>query len=833
MSLSYLPPVIWAKPQPVVTSPVINEVARPAEDRQATVVAEHAPIRTIYGEDRIGAQIANIAERQGKWLIQAIWCEGEIESIADIRFGDAEMPVGVVATHYNGTAGQTVDATLAAAIAGYADALPGIAYSVFLIPADAVDGFPQITATIKGCKVYDPRTTLTAWSDNPALILRDFLVRAADATVHESSVIDAADACDELVSGSKRRTLGLTLDGIQEVGQWIDVLRTYAGVWLTLDNATIKFVTDRPRAVDTSIAHDAGQIQSIRLKKRGMRQVPTVVRIRYTDTSAIPWRDEFEEADTGASPRRESEVALPGIHSASQAKREAIERLNKLNLGDLTAEVEVFDEGMEIEPGDVVSLSHPYGPADKPMRVLAVSGEYGRYTLSLAEYDAAMYSDAVASEPTSPDTDLPNPLDLPALTGLTATEELVQLDNGTWSSRIRMSWDAPTYPFFYRYNVVVERNSSIIDTRVQRETSYATPPVQEGVEYVCKVAALSSVGAIGTYAQANITPLGKYLPPQPIPANSLQAFEAGGTVFLEWGQAVDIDVWRYRVKRGTTAQTYAQATQIDLVDALRYMDRTAPVGTWRYWVDVVDSVQLESGTPRYKDVVVTSDANAFLVDSYDQTAPTLTNIKEWSIRADTNRYFVTEDGVGLSTKMTGALSAYTGALANQHASITSTWLGEAEDFGMLLGGQWTGTATVAAIGGSITSSMGFSPDASAWTYKSGLSQKENARFVRLKHETTGSSTQMVTIPTQNIRLDAIPREEVGAGTSSASGAVTVTLANSYVSVKKLTITPEGSTARMAVYDSIVVGTPTTFQVHIFNDAGARIASPFRYEFQGV
>ena len=36
-------------------------------------------------------------------------------------------------------------------------------------------GFPRVSAIIKGKKVYDPRTGNTAWSDNPALCVRDYI----------------------------------------------------------------------------------------------------------------------------------------------------------------------------------------------------------------------------------------------------------------------------------------------------------------------------------------------------------------------------------------------------------------------------------------------------------------------------------------------------------------------------------------------------------------------------------------------------------------------------------------------------------------------------------
>jgi len=65
-------------------------------------------------------------------------------------------------------------------------------------------GLPEITARIRGKKVYDPRTGLTKFSRNPALCLTDFLrsevgYQAAQEQVDEAALIAAANACDEIV----------------------------------------------------------------------------------------------------------------------------------------------------------------------------------------------------------------------------------------------------------------------------------------------------------------------------------------------------------------------------------------------------------------------------------------------------------------------------------------------------------------------------------------------------------------------------------------------------------------------------------------------------------
>jgi hypothetical protein len=68
------------------------------------------------------------------------------------------------------------------------------------------NGLPSVTAIIRGKKVYDPRTGTTAWSDNPALIVRDYLTNTKYGLGESTSNIDdtrlttAANICDETVT---------------------------------------------------------------------------------------------------------------------------------------------------------------------------------------------------------------------------------------------------------------------------------------------------------------------------------------------------------------------------------------------------------------------------------------------------------------------------------------------------------------------------------------------------------------------------------------------------------------------------------------------------------
>jgi hypothetical protein len=68
-------------------------------------------------------------------------------------------------------------------------------------------GIPNLKAEVRGRKVYDPRSTLTAWSDNAALCIRDYLTSSyglscSNAEIDDIAFIAAANTSDEYVLAS-------------------------------------------------------------------------------------------------------------------------------------------------------------------------------------------------------------------------------------------------------------------------------------------------------------------------------------------------------------------------------------------------------------------------------------------------------------------------------------------------------------------------------------------------------------------------------------------------------------------------------------------------------
>lgn len=455
--------LVWAQ-LTIPSAPVINSVAEP---RRISSAGERQAIPLVYGEYRLGGLILNILKHGSdptKVVVQILWCH-KCDDILDVRLNDQALSAGTSATHYTG-AQTTVDPTLLAAFAAqsitYTDTLTGYAYSVFSLPVVEFSGQLSFSARIKGRRLYDPRKDSTAggtgshrlndpatweWSDNPSLALADFLSNTtygAGELVKWSSVITAANANDASIGSpaEKHRILGVAFTQQGSVYAIGEALRAYAGCWIVPDQAGIALLVDADAAAVASYAHSSGQIAALdRLDKRDLSTAPTVVEVVYTDTSKIPWRDAVAVAKvTGAGttlPWRLSSVKLPGIHRYSQAYREAVERLNKLRLNDLSCTLEVFDIGIRHQIGDIVSVTHPIGPSAKPFRVVDIdSPKQGSWRLSLIEHDPAAYSTTVQTAPTYSDTSLVAPAGPPSdVTGLSAT---VAQGLITWT------WNSPT-----------------------------------------------------------------------------------------------------------------------------------------------------------------------------------------------------------------------------------------------------------------------------------------------------------------------------------------------------------------------------------------------------
>lgn len=194
------------------------------------------PTAQIYGKTKVGGAIFYQETTNGDDDLHRMiaFCDHEIQSFEEIYVDEFKVTTdgsGVVTTAVD-QAGETIDRFNTAAGASTVCQLreklgadnqtfseiensptwneshtaSGIAYlhCTFHFDQDAYPmGAPTIRAVIKGKKVFDPRTSATAWSDNPALCLRDYLISTGIASsdeIDDTLFSAAANVCDENVT---------------------------------------------------------------------------------------------------------------------------------------------------------------------------------------------------------------------------------------------------------------------------------------------------------------------------------------------------------------------------------------------------------------------------------------------------------------------------------------------------------------------------------------------------------------------------------------------------------------------------------------------------------
>lgn len=822
----------------------------PITEVQKNLAADNRVIPIIYGHAQIGGSVfaLDYNESTGVFTVGYLICQGEIESFVSVYMDDAAPPAGVSINYYTGTSWQTADPLLSAAIQDYADDLTDLAYIVIQYGAGIFSSWPRVVVEIEGKKVYDPRTTLTAFTKNPALHLGDLLSSSeygAGFTVDATALEAAADACDDTtgIAEARRESFSI-IDTPRPPLEWAEVLRAYAGCFLVYRGQTAYLVPDRPAAVAATFTAADIIDGSLSITKKDGSDLPTVIQAYYTDTSGNEWRERLsdEAALTGAGStiqRRVSKIRLTGVTRHSQAYREAVERLNSLTLSDLEVSFNVFDEGLELELGDVIAVTHPYGLTSKSLRITQQPAQIteGRWRIVAQEYDAAAYSDSVIEKPSTPDTTLPVNAPPAAPTGLTLSETTYQLQNGKYASRINVSWDASPSPYVTGYSVKVFDGASVVWATTVDSVSVSTSPLKELTPYTVEVRAITTLFT-GEAITDSISIIGKTAIPD-APA-SLSGFEAGGEVRLSWPKSSDVDAERYEVRYGAVGGTWDAANSLDIVDGLRIVTKDVPEGTWTFYVKTIDSIQQYSTGFASTDLTVTLDNDAFTAGRIDpltdHTVATNMRVVQES-RTSTDEVAYSQGTDTWSSMFSGAaMSTFTNALASYQTAPVVTWQSQILDLVSDKSGNWSAVLPDYDLyNGTLTPEVfGVQPDGGAYDWSAQLSRQATARYARSR--LTGTMNIKVSLPSGSMRADIVATEETGTATTGVGGVVTVTLSKEYAAARSIVVTPEGTTARSATYDNIVLdsGGFTEFDVYIFDSAGAPVVgADFRWNWKGV
>lgn len=325
----------------------------------------------------------------------------------------------------------------------------GVAYLAvaFNYSRDAFpNGVPVVSATVKGKKIYDPRTDTTAWSDNPALILRDYLITSGVANdtdeLDDTLFIAAANVCDETVtladgSTQKRYICNASFTSEEQPQNIIkSISDTMAGmVWYQNGKWGCKAAayTAPVMTFDEDDLRSGLNIVTRNTRRAGYNQVIGLFKGDETNwqPANFPAIESSVFLEVDNNQESTLELDLPFVSNSAQAQRIAKISLYR-NREQLKVSGSFGMRALQVGVGDIVNITNSrLGFSAKQFEVVEWTfGLSGDMTLEVAmvlqEISAAVFEwDAEERSFESNNTTLASPFFVPALGISTRTETAV------------------------------------------------------------------------------------------------------------------------------------------------------------------------------------------------------------------------------------------------------------------------------------------------------------------------------------------------------------------------------------------------------------------------
>ena len=299
----------------------------------------------------------------------------EVEEISDVYFNDTRIAAADIDSagsvtagsfagyalirKHLGTAGDPAEVQLVAQSAGKwtaAHRLAGIAYLYIRLDYSQdifPGGIPNVKALVKGKKLYDPRSGRTVWSNNQALVVRDYLVTPALAgglgvtasELDDTQISAAANICDEAVTLADATTqVRYTADGTVDTARrpldiMADLLSAGAGV-LTYPQGVFKIWPGAyvPPAAPPLTASDLrGPVQLT--TRMGRRDLFNAVKGTYSNPANFWQPSDFPQVSNATYATQDGgdvitrDIDLPFTTDAIRAQRIAKINLEKSRQG--------------------------------------------------------------------------------------------------------------------------------------------------------------------------------------------------------------------------------------------------------------------------------------------------------------------------------------------------------------------------------------------------------------------------------------------------------------------------------------------------------------------
>jgi predicted nucleic acid-binding Zn-ribbon protein len=591
------------------------------------------PIPVIYGQRKVGGTrvfVSTGGSKKNEYLYIALaLCEGEVEEIGEVYINDvlstdAKYSGLVTIVKYLGTDAQTYSTLLAEAddTWGSNHRLRGIAYLAmrFEYDPDVFSSIPEVQAVVKGRKVYDPETTTTAWSDNPALCLRDYLTNArygkglSSALIDDTSFIAAKAFCNTTVTSSagaggsqKIFECNAVIDTGKNLFDNVRILLRGMRGLMPYSNGIYSLIIDKSESSSFDLTPD-NITSDLTVASAGKAKKFNKVTVKFTNPEANWQSDTVFWPPAGSSEETtflsednnqelSTEITLPTITNYYSARDIARVACLTSRASDLSVKVTATSEALVIAAGDVVRLEQPsmgwvddgVTDARQLFRVVGIQlVNTGEVKLTLQKYDSTIYTwDEGADEPTNQPTKLPDPSIAAPPTNLSVTGSANIAEDGTTIPYLSITWTEADDAFVSSYEITVTPSSGNATSLIVSTTAYDFFVLDSALTYSVSVRSINSLGIRSTAATVSgVSPVIDTTAPS-APSNPSVTGEFK-QIKIEWDNPTEADFSYVEIKRSGTA-TEGDAVTIAVTRSDQFIDGPFSGATTRYyWLRAVD-----------------------------------------------------------------------------------------------------------------------------------------------------------------------------------------------------------------------------------------------------
>lgn len=539
--------------------------------------------------------------------------------------------------------------------------LRGLAYLAirFKWNSDAFGSLPTVNAVVKGKKVYNPNLdstktggsgthredTSSTWeySDNPVYQLLDYLRNTRFGMGIANSYFDsnfaewqtAGDVCDADItpySGASAIDLmdsNIVVDTSRKaIDNVKEFLKGCRGI-LNYTAGAYKVLVETTGSAAITLTEDniIGGIQ-ISSKNKNSRYNRVIVSFINPDKNYQSDEVQFPPVDeTGLASAdqhatmlsADGGILLEGRFDFSMLTnpyqaQEMAEIILRRSRSSLDVSITADGTATDLQIGDIVNITHATpGFSAKPFRVQAMSiNANSTVQLTLSEHQDSYYTFGTQQEvATIPDTTLPNPFSILPPASVTLDDDLVEYNDGTVITRLKITVGASTDNFVDNYEVQVKQtldkdDNAVVDDFREIATGkileYQLLNAIDGATYQVRVRAVNSLGVKSTYVSGTRKIIGATEPPENITAFGL-SMVGSDQMQLSWTPVTDLDVEFYEIRYQKLGSGASWFNSTDLVQVPRRKSNSVLVNSieppFALGIKAVDKLGNESLEPAF------------------------------------------------------------------------------------------------------------------------------------------------------------------------------------------------------------------------------------------